>query len=72
MKILGLLMFLSLAGHSQTSHFYQESFDSNDETGWSFLAFDADISTQDGMLTVTSVEDATIHVFPPHGWHMQL
>lgn len=67
MKILGLLMLLSVTGHSQTSHFYQESFDSNDETGWSFLAFGADISTQDGMLNVTSVEDATIHVFPPIG-----
>lgn len=66
-KILGLLIFLSLAGRSQTSHSYQESFDSNDETGWSFLAFDADISTQNGMLTITSVADPTIHVFPPIG-----
>ncbi|NUN08921.1 MAG: T9SS type A sorting domain-containing protein [Ignavibacteriaceae bacterium] len=63
-----LFIFLSVFSlFPQTSQRYFETFDVNNESGWSFIAADANISIQNGRLQVTSPSDDIIYIFPPLG-----
>ncbi len=62
---LAVFLFLAFTAKPQTSQIFHETFESNDETGWSFLAYNASIAVADGSLTIQSTDDFTIHIFPP-------
>jgi hypothetical protein len=48
-----------------TTRRYHETFDANNVNGWLFLAPEADISTQNGELLLSTYQDDVIHILTP-------
>ncbi len=68
MKIYFTIIFMLVSILSaQTSFTYFENFEVNDAAGWSFLAFDSEISIVNDDLLLSSNSDDLIHILPPIG-----
>ncbi|MBU0475866.1 MAG: T9SS type A sorting domain-containing protein [Bacteroidetes bacterium] len=60
-----LFLIFSFQLLAQTTNTFNETFKTNNELGWAFLASDASISTQNGELKITSYNDDFIYILPP-------